>query len=55
MINAMGAFVVFVDASCMALLADTVLRWEGTPRAKQADTAVVVINVVVLVGKLSCE
>ena len=45
----------FVDASCMALLADTVLRWEGTPRAKQVDTAVVAINVVVLIGELTQE
>lgn len=51
-INSMGACVVFADASCMALLADTVLRWEGTARAKQVDTAVVVINIIVLVGKL---
>lgn len=50
-INAMGAIVVFVDASCMALLADTVLRWEDTPRAKQVDKAVLVINIVVLVGE----
>lgn len=48
----MGACVVFVDASCMAMLADTVLRWEGTKRAKQVDTAVVLINIVVLVGEL---
>lgn len=51
-VNTLGACLLFVDASCMAMLADSVLRWEGTSRAKQLDTAVTVIQLVALVGKI---
>ena len=35
----------------MAMLADNVLRWEGTSRAKRLDTAVTIIQLVALVGE----
>lgn len=47
----MGVCLMLTDAVCMALLAGTVIRWEGTPRATQVDTAVVIIQLVALVGK----
>ena len=50
-INTLGACLLLVDASCMAMLADNVLRWEGTSRAKQLDTAVTIIQLVALVGE----
>ncbi|CAM9800080.1 unnamed protein product [Ectocarpus fasciculatus] len=49
-INAMGACLTLIDAACMAMLADTALRWQRTPRAKRTDTAVVVLQLVALVA-----
>lgn len=39
------------NAVCMALLAVAADKWEGTPRAKQVDTAVLIIQLVSLVGE----
>lgn len=47
----MGTVLYGTDAACMALLAISADNWENTPRAKAADTAVMIIQVVTLAGK----
>lgn len=54
-INAMGATVYGADAVCMAVLAVSADKWEGTPRAKMVDTAIVIIQLVSLVGEFECR
>lgn len=39
------------DAVCMAVLTIAALAWEGTENAKRADNAVIIIQLMVLVGK----
>ena len=51
-VNAVGACLAGADAVCMALLAVSVLEWEGTENAKRADNAVMIIELVALVGGL---
>lgn len=47
----MGMALYGVDAVCMAVLAISADKWEGTSRAEQVDTAVMVIQVVTLLGE----
>ena len=51
MVNAMTAALYGTNAVCMAVLAVAVYNWEGTPRAKRVDTAVLIIQLVSLVGE----
>lgn len=50
-INAMGIALYGVDAVCMAVLAVSADKWEGTSRAEKVDSAVVIVQVVTLAGK----
>ena len=47
----MGTVLYGTDAVCMALLAVSVEKWEGTSRAKGVDTAVMIIQVITLAVK----
>ena len=47
----MGIALYGTDAACMALLAVSADKWEGTSRAKEADTAVMIIQLVTLLGE----
>lgn len=47
----MGACLLLTDAVCMALLAVAVSSWDGTSKAKEADKAVMIIQLAALVGK----
>lgn len=49
-INAAGACLAGLDAICMAVLAVSVMEWEGTEHAERADKAVMIIQLMVLVG-----
>lgn len=50
-INTIAVCISGADAVCMAVLTIAALEWEGTENAKRADNAVVVIQLMVLVGK----
>ena len=52
LINTVGACLAGADAICMAVLAVSVLAWEGTEHAQRADKAVVIIQLLVLVGEI---
>lgn len=52
MINAVGACIAGADAVSMAVLAAAALAWEGTENAERADTAVMVIQLMVLAGEI---
>lgn len=47
----MGTVLYGTNAACMALLAISADKWEDTSRAKEADTAVMIIQIVTLAGK----
>ncbi|CAN0101373.1 unnamed protein product, partial [Scytosiphon promiscuus] len=47
-INAMGIGLYGSDAACMAVLAISADKWEGTARAKQVDTAVMIVQLITL-------
>eukprot|EP00903_Cladosiphon_okamuranus_P005921 g5852.t1 len=47
-VNAMGIALYGINAVCMALLAVSADKWEGTSRAKIVDTAVMIIQIVTL-------
>ncbi|CAM9925955.1 unnamed protein product, partial [Ectocarpus sp. 8 AP-2014] len=47
-INAMGAGLVGIDAVCMALLAVSASRWEGTAAAGKVDSAVMLLQLFAL-------
>ncbi|CAM9250711.1 unnamed protein product [Hapterophycus canaliculatus] len=47
-INAMGIALYGSDAACMAILAVSADKWKGTARAKRADTAVMIVQLVTL-------
>ena len=49
-INTIGAGLMLADAVCMGILSIAASRWEGTPRADRVDTAVVIIQLIVLLG-----
>lgn len=49
----MGIGLYGIDAVCMALLAVSADRWEGTSRAKGIDAAVMIIQLVTLSGEWS--
>lgn len=53
LVNTVGACLAGADAICMAILAVSVLAWEGTENATKADKAVVVIQLLVLIGGIS--
>lgn len=50
-INAMGIALYGIDAACMAVLAVSADRWEGSARAKEVDTAVMVVQLNTLLGE----
>ena len=50
-VNAMGIALYGTDAVCMAVLAVSADKWEGTSRAKGVDSAVMIIQLVTLLGK----
>ena len=50
MINAVGACIAGADAVSMGVLAAAALEWKGTESAKRADTAVMIIQLLVLAG-----
>ena len=52
-INTVAVCLSGADAVCMAVLAVAALKWEGTDKAKRADNAVIIIQLMVLVGE-SC-
>ncbi len=54
-VNAMGIALYGINALCMAVLAVSADKWEGTPRAKGVDTAVMIIQFVILSGELGCR
>lgn len=47
----MGTLLYGTDAVCMALLAISTDKWEGTSRAETVDAAVMIIQIVTLAGK----
>lgn len=47
----MGAGLVGIDAVCMALLAVSASRWEGTPAAGKVDSAVMLLQLFALCGE----
>jgi len=47
----MGIALYATNAACMAILAVSAGAWNGTLRAKRVDTAVVVIQILTLVGE----
>ena len=47
----MGIALYGTDAVCMAVLAVSADKWEGTSRAKSVDSAVMIIQLVTLLGK----
>eukprot|EP00903_Cladosiphon_okamuranus_P017681 g16281.t1 len=47
-INAMGLSLYGLDAVCMAMLAVSAAKWEGSPRAKEVDSAVVIMQLIAL-------
>jgi len=49
----MGVVLYSTNALCMAVLAVSADLWEGTPRAKGVDTAVMVVQLVTLLGECS--
>lgn len=49
-INSMAVGLSAANAVCMGVLAIAAHEWQGTENAKRADTAVVVIQLIVLVG-----
>ena len=51
-INAVRACLAGTNAVCKALLAVSVLEWEGTENSKRADDAVMIIQLLALVGGL---
>lgn len=50
LINAIGAYLAGADAVSMGIMAVAAIQWEGTENAKRADTAVMVIQLLVFVG-----
>ena len=50
-INAMAAGLMAVDATCMALLAISASRWEGTAAAARVDSAVMLLQLLALCGE----
>ncbi|CAN0463533.1 unnamed protein product, partial [Ectocarpus sp. 12 AP-2014] len=48
LINFMGAAVYGIDAACMAVLAVSADKWEGTERASQVDSVVVIVQLLTL-------
>lgn len=51
-INTIAVGLSGADAVCMALMTIAALAWEGTENAKRADLAVVIIQLMVLVGEV---
>eukprot|EP00903_Cladosiphon_okamuranus_P012907 g12051.t1 len=49
-INAMGAGLYGTDAVCMAVLAVSADKWKGSPRAKGADSAVMIVQLISLLA-----
>lgn len=47
----MGIALYGTDAVCMAVLAVSVDKWEGTLRAKDVDTAVMIVQLITLAGE----
>lgn len=47
----MGTALYGSDAACMAILAVSADKWEGTARANRVDTAVMIIQLVALAGE----
>lgn len=52
-VNTIAVCVSGADAACMVVLTIAAMAWEGTEKAKRADSAVVIIQMTVLVGKSS--
>lgn len=50
-INTIAVCVSGADAVCMVVLTIASMEWKGTDKAKRADKAVVIIQLMVLVGK----
>lgn len=50
-INAMAAGLMAVDATCMALLAISASRWDGTAAAARVDSAVMLLQLLALCGE----
>ena len=50
-INAMGVMLYSTNALCMAVLAISADKWEGTSTAKDVDTAVMVVQLLTLLGE----
>lgn len=49
-INSIAVGLSAADAVCMGVLAIAAHEWKGTENAERADTAVVVVQLIVLVG-----
>lgn len=47
----MGVALYGIDAACMAVLAVSADKWEGSSRAKAVDSAVMTVQLVTLVGE----
>lgn len=52
-INTIGACLVAIDATSEALLAMSVISWDGAERAKTVNTLVVALQLVALCGKFN--
>lgn len=50
----MGSALYGINAVCMAMLAVSADKWDGTLRAKGVDTTVTIIQFVTLSGELRC-
>lgn len=50
-INAMGIALYAIDAICMAVLAVSADKWEGSQRAEEVDSAVMIMQLVALLGE----
>lgn len=50
-INAIAVGLSATDAVCMVVLAVAAQEWQGTENATRADSAVIIIQLVVLVGR----
>lgn len=51
LINAIGACLAGADAVSMGIMAAAAIKWAGTENARRADAAVMVIQILVLVGE----
>lgn len=50
-INVMGITLYGTNALCMAMLALSADKWEGTSRAKTLDTVILIVQLVILLGE----